>query len=545
MSGLLDFFTLEASEYVEQLDGLVSRATSSPPEPEPFARALRALRGSATMAKVDGIAELASAMERLAKQVRDGKLAWDTETRGVAIAAVDDAKILIRGVRNWGSAQTQRAAARVDEIERIAPKPESASAESRKASNYLAKAAAEAAAALLEYVESPGSPQHFTLVMGKVRALRGVAALADLPPLAEVVDAVDAAAKPLELGLTEATAERRRLLRTAAKVLLEGGDAIRMGGAPPLNSAAVQEFTLAAAALGAQQDADHVVPIASLLEDVPDAVQAAPNPPTTAAQRFRLEVVSQAEHLRRLVHDGGRAQDGATKERLTREVRAAVRSLARAAQSFGATPIAELFLAAERGAAALQPETLGVLDRAAQRLSASDAAPDTLDADFAALMSSLATERPRAMTPSVAAVVAKRASSGEMAAVGAERMPTPARGSTATRTPTPAATRTATPASMPAVGNAGGAGSPPSGAALRDLLAVGIAGLAPLDEVRLADPVIGEDDDVIPIEELLYRGKDALRRAIEIGETLRQAASTPDDDTLAELYDLLQLAAVE
>lgn len=524
--GLLDFFTLEASEYVEQLDGLVSRATSTPPAPEPFARALRALRGSATMAKVDGIAALATALERLAKQVREGGLAWDAESRGVAIAAIDDAKILIRAVRTWGADESRRVAARVEELERIAPKPESPSAETRRASTFLATSAAEAAAALLEFAENPGSTQHFTLVMAKVRALRGVAALADLPPLAEVVDAVDAAAKPLELGQEEATADRRRLLRTAAKVLLEGGDAIRSGGVPPIDSPAVHEFTLAAAALGASQDGDNVVPIATLLADVSDAVQPSANPPTTAAQRFRLEVVSQAEHLRRLVHDGRAAQDAATRERLSREMRGAVRALAKATQSFGARSIANLFLAAERTAASLRPETLDVLDEAAVRLSAPNAAPDAMTGDFEALGARLAGESSRPLTPSVAAVVARR---------GSTPIGTPA---ATPRQPTPRPSVPVTPA--PSLG-----GPAPSGAALHDLLSVGIAGLAPLGEELLAEPAIGDEDDVIPIEELLYRGKDALQRAMQIGDALRQHTAAPDEQTLDELYDLLQLAAAE
>ncbi len=65
--GLLDCFTLEASEYVEELDGLVSRANDTPPDPALFGRTVRALRGSAIMAKVGGIAALATALERLAK----------------------------------------------------------------------------------------------------------------------------------------------------------------------------------------------------------------------------------------------------------------------------------------------------------------------------------------------------------------------------------------------------------------------------------------------------------------------------------------------
>src|SRR5688572_26236024 len=75
--GLLDFFVLEATEYVDQLDALASRATIAPPEPVPFARAARGLRGAATMAKLGGIAEVATGLERLIRQLRDGNLRWN------------------------------------------------------------------------------------------------------------------------------------------------------------------------------------------------------------------------------------------------------------------------------------------------------------------------------------------------------------------------------------------------------------------------------------------------------------------------------------
>lgn len=513
--GLLDFFTLEASEYVEQLDALVSRASSAPPDAEQFARAVRSLRGSATMAKVMGIAGLAQALERLARQVKDGQVAWDATSRGVAISAIDDAKILIRAVRSWGSAEDARVAQRVAELDRIAPKPEGASA-TRSASEYLARATADAAAALLEYAENPGALEQFARVMDKVRALRGVAALKDLPPLSEVVDAVDAVAKPIELGHEDATAERRRLFRTAARVLLEGGDAVRLGNAPPTDSPALQEFTLASATVsGGSAEGDEVVPIAALLADGADAVHAAANPPTTAAHRFRLEVVSQAEHLRRLVHDGRHAKDAATHDRLSRELRAAVRGLARAAQSFGALEIANLFLAAERGAAALEPTALDVLERGAMLLSAADAAPQTMAPQFVSL--------------------------SELLSRGVSQAPH-----------APSAASPAPPAAPPAAPSASPPVTPPvnqsaaaSGAALRSLLAQGLSGLAPLDSSTFATPIVGEEDDVIPIDDLLLRGKDALARAIELGDAMRSSSSPPDSDTLAELYDLLQLAAAE
>lgn len=505
--GLLDFFTLEASEYVEQLDGLVSRATATPPDAEDFGRVVRALRGSATMAKVGGIATLATALERLARGVREGSLAWTPTTRAVAISTIDDAKILIRAVRTWGSAEDARVAARVAELDGIAPVR--ASAAPRSASDYLATTTADAAAALLSYAENPGGPESLAKVMDAVRALRGVAALKDLPPLSEVVDAVDATAKPIELGHDVATADRRRLFRTAARVLLEGGDAVRLGNAPPTDSPALQEFTLASSSLsGIGGDGDDVVPIAQLLAAGQDAVQAAANPPTTAAHRFRLEVVSQAEHLRRLVHDGRTAADGATRDRLSRELRNAVRGLARAAQSFGALEIANLFLAAERGAATLDPTALDVLDRGAMLLSAQERAPDAMAPQFVTLSEMLT----RTLTPLAAPVAV------------------------------PVAAPIAAPAPTPVFAKSAGA---PSGAALKSLLAQSLSGLSTLDNSTFAAPLVGEEDDVIPVEDLLFRGKDALARALVIGDALRQSGTIPDAATLGELYDLLQLAAAE
>ncbi len=528
--GLLDFFTLEASEYVEQLDALVSRATTQAPDAESFGRTVRALRGAATMAKVGGIAELSAGLERLAKQVKDGDLAWDATSRGVAISTIDDAKILLRAVRSWTPAEDARVASRVSELERVAPKREGITP-IRTGIEYLAAATANAAAALLEYAENAGSPQQFAQVMDKVRALRGVAALKDLPPLGEVVDAVDAAAKPIELGQEDATAERRRLFRSAARVLLEGGDAVRLGGVPPTDSVAVREFAHASATLGSSAGhGDDVVPIASLLLGDADAVQAAANPPTTAAQRFRLEVVSQAEHLRRLVHDGRVAADAATRDRLSRELRGAVRALARAAQSFGAIEIANLFLAAERGAAALEPGALDVLDRGALLLSATDASPETIAPQFVTLSESLS-HGPTRVTPSDAITATPARSATPARPATPVRPPSPVRGVTPVRPTTP----------IPA-----GTGSvAPSGAALRNLLGAGLAGLDPLNDQRLAEPVVGDEDDVIPIEELIFRGKDALTRAVALSDALRRSNAAPDPDTLAELYDLLQLAAAE
>ncbi|MCC7001947.1 MAG: hypothetical protein IT357_07305 [Gemmatimonadaceae bacterium] len=512
--GLIDFFILEATEYVDQLDGLVSRATTSAPDTDSFTRAARALRGSATMAKLRGIAEVASGLERLSRAIRDGRLPWDAAIRGTAISAVDDLKFLVRGARTWGESEDKRAALRAAELNRLAPREAQPLSRGGGAA-FLATAAADAAAGLLAYAEQPTSVEVFTSTMQRVRALRGVAALKDLPPLSEVVDTLDIAAKPIELRQEPPTAERRRLFRAAARVLIEGGEAVRTGGIPPTDTIAVREFAHAAESVRTgEKETDDVVPIANLLPDGPQSafVQAAPNPPTSAQQRFRLEVVSQAEHLRRLVFDGRAAVDAATRDRVGRELRSAVRALAKAAQSFAAHDIANLFLAAERGAAILDKKALWVLDEAGTDLSRPDNGLTDVAPRFRALWQRLNGTPPAPLTATIAR---QRKLSG-------------------------------TPASASVViGSASGKASGVSGAELQQLLSTGLAGLGALEDSHMSDPIWGEDDDIIPIEDLLYRGKDALRAASDLGAKLRDKAEPPDPVVLNELYDLLQLASAD
>jgi hypothetical protein len=103
---------------------------------------------------------------------------------------------------------------------------------------------------------------------------------------------------------------------------------------------------------------------------------------------------------------------------------------------------------------------------------------------------------------------------------------------------------------------------PPTGAALVALLETGITrfgGLGALvddgtpepDDARvIAPPDVPAPGDaveaapIVPVEELLYRGAAALARAREVRDRLRAAhGAVPDAALLAELYDLLDLAA--
>jgi hypothetical protein len=69
-----------------------------------------------------------------------------------------------------------------------------------------------------------------------------------------------------------------------------------------------------------------------------------------------------------------------------------------------------------------------------------------------------------------------------------------------------------------------------------------IAALEALDSRRLADPL--PDATVVPIDALLYRGRAALDRAVEIRDELRSEPSA-NPTALEELFDLLELARAE
>src|SRR4030095_7831724 len=114
-AGFLDFFVLEASEYIEQLAALMLAAGASGPDAESLQRAARALRGSATMAKLPAFAEMAAGVERVGHALRSGVTRWEPALAGALVATIDDCKLLLRNVRTWSAADDARSRARIDE----------------------------------------------------------------------------------------------------------------------------------------------------------------------------------------------------------------------------------------------------------------------------------------------------------------------------------------------------------------------------------------------------------------------------------------------
>ena len=83
-----------------------------------------------------------------------------------------------------------------------------------------------------------------------------------------------------------------------------------------------------------------------------------------------------------------------------------------------------------------------------------------------------------------------------------------------------------------------------SGRALRDMLSASLTQLSSHEDVPLIEPVRADEDAIVPVESLFYRGAAALERARVLRDELRNSGSA-DPDALQELYDLLDLARAE
>jgi chemotaxis protein histidine kinase CheA len=118
---LLDFFTLEASEYLTRLEALVTQQGLQPSDAVQLAAAARGLRGSATMAKATGVSSLANTVERIAGRVVQGATQWEPELQRSMVGAIEDLKLVVRSVRNWGADQDARVEESLRRLARYAP----------------------------------------------------------------------------------------------------------------------------------------------------------------------------------------------------------------------------------------------------------------------------------------------------------------------------------------------------------------------------------------------------------------------------------------
>jgi hypothetical protein len=494
-------------------------------------------------------------------------------------AAIDDLRILVRNVRQWKDADDQRAktcAAGLDALVPRSPTPSTTVQAATEAGGraYLALKARELAATLSRVASQPGNPAVRGALLHDVRVLSGVALLREFPVLSRVVAGLGELAGSLAEGATP-TEDTRGQLRWASTALgtaaglFEHGDA--EGAERSLRDVA-QQFEGASPG-----PAERIVAIDELFyrDDGPTVVDTSASPPTSAAERFRIEVVSLAEHARRVIGDVRRAPDESERDRGWRALERAFGTLAETARSFGETAVAGALGAWERAVARRDADSLGSLDAAAEALADPELPRSTLHDRLGRPVETepAAEERPVQTAPAAAALPDD----------SSEPTPVPPETPQVTEPEITVMPGDSVPREAGEAGEAGGSDAPggdrsphtvearhtaprgedsaekkekaeeeraqaprprsrtPTGVELRDLLQTGISGFDDLEQRPLAKPVPLAQERVVPIETLLYRGDSALKRARELRDEIKASGASPPPEALDELFALLDL----
>jgi chemotaxis protein histidine kinase CheA len=497
---LLRFFHAEAREYLDDLEELATGEESL--EAGAFVAASRALRGSATMARVPRVAEIALAMERIANAVRDGEIAWSESLRSDLTDAILDLRQFVAASSNWSTDHDRLAVDRLASLKALLPPGRTTPASPPAAGTtpiFIALQASALASDIENFLSNQRDRGLVDDIVNRLRSLRGIAGVADHPPLGEVADAVERTLREL-VPDAELRAEDSELLSAATAVFRRASSELRARSRFDSRAAEVERFARAAAAAGPPPMAPEapVVRIEELFftDAGPHLVRRGGTPSRSAEARFREEVITRAEHLRRLVAEAREARDPLSRERVRRDLKAHLTQLDEFARSYGAQQVASVVGEVARQDSLTDP-SLDAIESVSRVLTTTGIGLDEME-------SRLAISERKRWTP------------------------------------------VATPAATPVARDAGRTvtPSPRSGRALREMLDVSISRLSSLEEMPLIEPARTDDDAIVPVEALLYRGNAALERARALRDELRSRGTT-DPEALHELYDLLDLARAE
>jgi len=304
--GRREFFALEAGEYLERLTLLASGAAA--PDSETLVRYARALRGAALMAGPPGYAIAATAIENVAKAVRDGGVLWSPTLAEALAVAIETGKGLLRRLGEWNEtdiASCERTAASMHDLVGTPPRRSGAfeqlgaPTQSAAVRAYIARETAALAATLNQAATAVEqlTPGALSAVGQRLQPLRGLGALPGLSPLPELLEALDLALS--QRGMPDALPPgTARAFRAAALALARvARDIAELG----LTRSDSQELGAAADALReAFAGEEDVVPVSSLFGDwdpEPLLRRGTPPSPPRPTSDPALELMGLAERL--------------------------------------------------------------------------------------------------------------------------------------------------------------------------------------------------------------------------------------------------------
>src|SRR5881394_4068403 len=536
--GMSDFFALEAGEYLERLDALLT--TGEGPNADELVRLARALRGSALMANQHAIARTAAALEALARAVREGRRAWDPQTKQLAVRGVDDLKIFVRRAPAWSDADTAKAEALAQELEQLAGRP---SAQVRAAEAlgldagaraFVAREGAAIASTLDRAAQAlranPLAHDPLQHVLRALQPLRGLAAVNDLPPLPDLLEGIERAIAELSRAGIDPPAHVSELFQAGATAIARAAREVAERGRPDPEGPDFRQF--AAQLVRFMESEPDVVSIGTLYySDSGPHIVSRGIPAARPSTLGRLELVSHGDHLRQAADSLERAPSATQRELRAHTLGTTFRALANAGGGALADRVAQFAIAAREavasGVAVTSPAAVAAeLRRAGDVLARSSGGDEeALAAELDAVTAAIRAVKPGAPAP---APVPRPVPSSPPSP------PPPP--------PQPLAPRADQPVPETAdlVGSwtayqrlkRGGIGA----ASLDELLAGGQRAASPSAALPSAEPV------VLDVRTLLYRGDRALARAEELRAAAKQATGDSLRALVEEVCDLVALA---
>jgi hypothetical protein len=459
---------------------------------------------------------------------------------------VDDLKVLVRKVGTWTETETQKAQQLAANLQMGGGGPPARPPAAKAAGpgqrtiiaqqgSGLATALEQAAAALQQ---NPQVQTPLQVVLRMMQPLRGIASLADHPPLPDLLEGIERAIATV-IARSQAEPSVPDLFRAAARAVSRVAQEVASSGAADPNAPEAHEF---ARRLTGLLGAEAVVSIESLYYDDPGPhIVKRGTPAVESAKLSNLELVSQGEHLRQAADALERALSSVQRELRANTLMGNFQSLASGGDGPLGTAVREFARAAgdavARGVAVGNPRVFaGHLRDAGAILSA---AADQSESTVA--------QRLRAVTTALGGAAATAAA--------------PAR--TATRAPTAPAEPAAAGAGAAARGGAPAAAGEEApglvGSYQRFDQLVATFGLSsPSIEGLLAGPPVWPApaaapapaaEGVISISDLLYRGDAANQRLTSLRDQVRRvlAGASPDGavlkDLIEEVFDLVELGA--
>jgi hypothetical protein len=485
--GLLDFFVLEASDYIDRLQRLVATDEPQGPDSATLLKLARGLRGSAVMARLTSFGDAASGLERGALLLHEGRIAWTPALGGVVSEAIVELRALIPMARLWGDSHDERA---------------------RSAGSRLSS--------VLDDVE-----RHGEMMQSGALPTPTSAPVAETPnrAVSAFFDSIDHGAQapavpsPMSSPVPPTPVAMRSAESASAPPPLQGATAMSDSPMP-------------------------IVPIASLAPDNgQDAVVfRAPTPAITFTHRFISDISPLVGSLRARLAP---LRQGAIQEAnvdMVAAFRPVLLSLRDTAASYEQEDVREFCDAMLQARAPLPAAAAGALDTALTVIVQQDLAPH-LRAQRLAELRRVAL----AATPLSTGAQSPAPSRPSMVFTPRNRTPVSA---TLVGAPTPVVAPTVTRPTPPAP-----SGRELDSLLSRSLENVSELTKTPLDLIAIpatptppARTAPDGEPDVVPIDALLYRGPRALSRARHIIGQLRAAGDTHDPLLLGELFDLVELA---